>query len=151
MRDSQVRRWIACVLEFRCRHRVILQPNRWTELFFLDEAAALAAGHRPCAECRHADYARFRAAWQVAHGYVACRLFKNISYGHAGLTNSAAAQELFDGELLYSPDTYDLFVQGHALLLARAQFERHSHALRTIVRERHTYVNRINAIMAALP
>ena len=57
-RTHQTRRWIACALEFRGRHREILQPNRWTELFFLDEATALAAGHRPCAECRRADYRR---------------------------------------------------------------------------------------------
>ena len=68
VRDSQVKRWIACRLEFRGRHRKLLQPGRWTELFFLDEAAALAVGHRPCAECRHADYVLFRDAWQAAHG-----------------------------------------------------------------------------------
>jgi hypothetical protein len=68
VRDSQVKRWIACRLEFRGRHRWVMPPNRWTALFFLDEAAALAAGHRPCGECRHADYARFKAAWQLAHG-----------------------------------------------------------------------------------
>jgi hypothetical protein len=58
-----VRRWIACRLEFRGRHREVMPPGRWTALFFLDEAAAFAAGHRPCAECRHADYQRFRSAW----------------------------------------------------------------------------------------
>jgi hypothetical protein len=66
VRDSQVRRWIACRLEFRGRHREIMSPGAWTELFFLDEATALAAGHRPCAECRHADYRRFQTAWQYA-------------------------------------------------------------------------------------
>jgi hypothetical protein len=64
VRDSQVRRWIACRLEFRGRHRQVLTPGSWTELFFLDEAAALAAGHRPCAECRHADYVAFQSAWR---------------------------------------------------------------------------------------
>jgi hypothetical protein len=68
VRDSQLRRWIACRLEFRGRQRELLQPNRWTELFFLDEAAALAVGHRPCAECRHADYVRFKDVWHRAHG-----------------------------------------------------------------------------------
>jgi hypothetical protein len=67
VRDSQVRRWIACRLEFRGRHRGIMSPGSWTELFFLDEATALAAGHRPCAECRHADYRRFQTAWQQAN------------------------------------------------------------------------------------
>ncbi len=56
------RRWIACRLQFRGRRRAPLQqPGRYTELFFLDEATAFAAGHRPCAECRREDYDRFVA------------------------------------------------------------------------------------------
>lgn len=62
-REWQVRRWIACRLEFKGRRRAVRQPRRWTELFFLDEATALAAGHRPCAECRREDYRRWQAAW----------------------------------------------------------------------------------------
>jgi len=62
------RRWIACRLEFRGRRRrPLLQPGRYTELFFLDEATALAAGHRPCAECRRADYDRLALLWQALH------------------------------------------------------------------------------------
>ncbi len=61
------RRWIACRLEFRGRRRELLQPGRYTELFFLDEATALAAGHRPCAECRRGDFERFMAAWRERH------------------------------------------------------------------------------------
>jgi hypothetical protein len=68
VRRHQVRRWLVCVLEFRGRHRQIMQPRRYTELFFLDEAVALAAGHRPCAECRNADYQSFRTAWAAAAG-----------------------------------------------------------------------------------
>ena len=68
VRDWQVRRWIACVLEFRGRYRPVMQPRRYTELFFLDEATAFAAGHRPCRECRYADYQRFRALWETVHG-----------------------------------------------------------------------------------
>jgi hypothetical protein len=64
VRDWQLRRWIACRLEFRGRHRQVMTPRTWTELFFLDEAAALADGHRPCAECRHADYRAFQTAWR---------------------------------------------------------------------------------------
>jgi len=63
VRPYKSRRWIACVLEFKNRHRVVMTPNRYTELFFLDEVVALAAGHRPCAECRRPDYNAFRAAW----------------------------------------------------------------------------------------
>jgi hypothetical protein len=68
VRSWQVRRWIACRTVFRGRHRQLLQPHSWTELFFLDEATAFAAGHRPCAECRYADYQRFKTAWEVAVG-----------------------------------------------------------------------------------
>jgi hypothetical protein len=68
VRSWQVRRWIACRLEFRGRYRAVMQPRRYTELFFLDEAAAFAAGHRPCRECRYADYQRFRSLWESMHG-----------------------------------------------------------------------------------
>ena len=61
-RRFAVKRWIACRLEFRGRRRSPLQqPGRYTELFFLDEVTALAAGHRPCAECRREDYDRLVA------------------------------------------------------------------------------------------
>jgi hypothetical protein len=67
VRPWQVRRWIACTLSFRGRQRYVMPPGRWTALFFLDEATALAAGHRPCAECRWADYRRFQDAFLAAH------------------------------------------------------------------------------------
>lgn len=56
-------RWICCLLDFRGRRRVPMSPGLYTELFFLDEATALAAGHRPCFECRRADAERFRSLW----------------------------------------------------------------------------------------
>jgi hypothetical protein len=62
------RRWIACRLRFRGWHRhPLLQPGRFTELFFLDDATAMAAGHRPCALCRRADYDRLAATWRALH------------------------------------------------------------------------------------
>jgi hypothetical protein len=62
------RRWIACRLEFRGWHRSpLMQPGRFTELFFLDDATALAAGHRPCALCRRADYDRLTSMWSEIH------------------------------------------------------------------------------------
>src|SRR5215472_6923798 len=54
VRSWQVRRWIACRTAFRGRRRQVMQAHSYTELFFLDEATAFSAGHRPCAECRHA-------------------------------------------------------------------------------------------------
>ena len=63
-RHHNGKRWIACRLEFRGWQRpALLMPGRFTELFFLDEATALAAGHRPCALCRRADYEHLRASW----------------------------------------------------------------------------------------
>lgn len=67
-RRYAVRRWIACRLEFRGWHREpLMQPGRFTELFFLDEATAFAAGHRPCALCRREDYVRFVEIWRDLH------------------------------------------------------------------------------------
>ena len=60
-RPARGRNWIICALEFHGRHRVQWQPGRLTELYFLDEATALAAGHRPCAECRYRDHRTFTA------------------------------------------------------------------------------------------
>ena len=62
------RRWIACRLEFRGWTRApLLQPGRFTELFFLDEVTAFAAGHRPCALCRNEDYQKFVTLWHKLH------------------------------------------------------------------------------------
>jgi hypothetical protein len=67
-RSFATKRWIACRLEFRGRRRPrLMAPGRYTELFFLDEATALAAGHRPCAECRRSDYIRFTDLWSAMH------------------------------------------------------------------------------------
>lgn len=67
IRTHQVARWIICVLDFRGRKRTLMQPGHYTELFFLDEATALAAGHRPCAECQRARYDLFRDFWAKTH------------------------------------------------------------------------------------
>jgi hypothetical protein len=62
------KRWIGCRLRFRDRRRrPLLQPGRYTELFFLDDVTAFAAGHRPCAECRREDYGRFVELWRDLH------------------------------------------------------------------------------------
>jgi hypothetical protein len=67
-RHHNGRRWIACRLEFRgWLRRPLLQPGRFTELFFLDDATAMAAGHRACALCRRADYERLTETWRRLH------------------------------------------------------------------------------------
>ena len=61
------RQWICCVLDFNERQRDVW-GRYYTELFFLDEPTALAAGHRPCFECRRKEAQAFAAKWQEAHG-----------------------------------------------------------------------------------
>ncbi|MEJ0068057.1 MAG: hypothetical protein WDO24_04250 [Pseudomonadota bacterium] len=63
VRPWRSRAWLICRLAFKGRRRSLLMPGRYTELFFLDEATAFAAGHRPCGECRWHDYQRFRHCW----------------------------------------------------------------------------------------
>jgi hypothetical protein len=67
-RRNPTKRWIACRLEWGGRRRQpLMAPGKFTELFFLDEATALAAGHRPCGECRHADYEHLKTVWAELH------------------------------------------------------------------------------------
>ncbi len=67
VRNHAVKYWITCALEYKNFQRKVMTPNRWTELFFLDEATAFAAGHRPCGFCRHPDFKRFKNLWLVAN------------------------------------------------------------------------------------
>ncbi|MCP1843466.1 hypothetical protein ACVIHI_003616 [Bradyrhizobium sp. USDA 4524] len=60
--------WLTCVCEFRGRRRKVMSRQSWTELFFLDEATAFAAGHRPCFYCRRDDAKRFRSCWEQGNG-----------------------------------------------------------------------------------
>jgi hypothetical protein len=66
-RQFQGQRWIICLLDFRGRKRSIMTPGSYTQLFFLDEATALAAGHRPCAECQRERFNHFREIWSKAN------------------------------------------------------------------------------------
>ena len=68
IKNHAVKYWITCVLDYKDARRSVMSPNRWTELFFLDEATAFAAGHRPCGFCRHADFKRFKELWLKANG-----------------------------------------------------------------------------------
>jgi hypothetical protein len=67
VRPYQLKRWIICQLHFKGRHRAVMTPGQYTELFFLDEATALAAGHRPCAECSRPRFEAFRSTWALAN------------------------------------------------------------------------------------
>lgn len=63
IRNFKHKAWITCTLTFKERKRTVMTPGRWTELFFLDEATAFAAGHRPCFECRKQDAKKFKSCW----------------------------------------------------------------------------------------
>ena len=97
------KRWIACRLEFKGWHRSpLLQPGRFTELFFLDEATALAAGHRACALCRRADYNRLVAIWRELHpGQVGADAIDAQLHGERGARSQrhhdASVDDLPDG------------------------------------------------------
>ncbi len=96
-------RWITCVLSFKDRRREVLAPNRYTELFFLDEATSLAAGHRPCAECRRARYEEFRAAW--ARGRLPLRKAEEIDRAlHAERLEVGGGKRTYRAALSSLPD-----------------------------------------------
>lgn len=80
--------WITCQLQFKGRHRSVMSPGRWTELFFLDEATAFAAGHRPCFECRREDAKRFKECW----------IKGNPQYGFTASTSITDFDEVIHGE-----------------------------------------------------
>lgn len=63
LRPFKLKAWLTCRLEFKKRKRQVMAPNRYTELFFLDEATSFAAGHRPCCECRRDDFDKFKSLW----------------------------------------------------------------------------------------
>jgi hypothetical protein len=123
--------WICCRLAFKGRQREIMAPGRYTELFFLDEATALAAGHRPCRECRREDFLRFQAAWRrtlpdadacapsidrrLHHARVDPRTRRQIRY-------AAPLDGLPDGTFVLLPDdpSTALLVVGDRLLPWRA-------------------------------
>ncbi len=67
VRPFKLKAWLICLLEFKGRHREVMTPDRYTELFFFDEATAFSAGHRPCAECRRKAFNRFKQCWIAAN------------------------------------------------------------------------------------
>jgi hypothetical protein len=114
VRSYKSRRWITCVLEFRGRHRVVMAERRYTELFFLDEAVAFAAGHRPCAECRRGRFNAFKEAWRGA------MKLKSAPYADdMDLELHAARKVTYEARLGALPDGCFVEVAGLAYLVWR--------------------------------
>jgi hypothetical protein len=87
--------WIICNCEFKDRHRDVWAARSWTELFFLDEATALAAGHRPCFECRRRAAEAFSEAWAVGNGTTRPRAKEMDAVLHAERTGPKSAKRQY--------------------------------------------------------
>ncbi len=119
------KRWISCRLEFRGWQRgALLRPGRFTELFFLDEVTAFAAGHRPCALCRRADYDRFREIWVELHpGQVTADQIDAQLHGER-LTAGARAQLHHEAPYDELPDGAFVLEDGAPVLVLGARLQR---------------------------
>jgi hypothetical protein len=129
--------WLTCVLEFRGRRRKVMARRSWTELFFLDEATAFAAGHRPCFFCRRDDANRFRAAWESGNGVEDVLAPEMDAVLHRERFASSKKlhplpmkiEELPDGTMVQDGDDSFLIVQGRAHLWSPAGYTKIDRAL----------------------
>jgi hypothetical protein len=133
--------WIICLTRFRDWKFPLARPRRWTPLFFLDEAVALAAGHRPCATCRGAEYAAYRdavtravgspvplLAWQLNDRLHAerHRPGRGLDRARDRILWTAKYAELPDGTIVAASDGGAQLIAGDRLL--RFSFEGWGHA-----------------------
>jgi hypothetical protein len=123
--------WLTCLCEFGNRRREVMARRSWTELFFLDEATAFAAGHRPCFFCRRDDANRFRAAWQQGNGVtevlatgIDAVLHRERLSGRSKRLHPlpVRAEKLPDGAMLQAGKDSFLMLQGRALLWSPAGY-----------------------------
>ncbi len=131
--------WITCTCEFRGRWRDVMGTRSWTELFFLDEATAFAAGHRPCFYCRRADANRFRAAWERGNAVRDVRATEIDTVLHRERLDGrvkrlhalpAAIDALPDGAMVQAGEESYLVARGRALLWSWDGYREISDALR---------------------
>ncbi|MFL6790981.1 MAG: hypothetical protein ACJ8EE_07410 [Bradyrhizobium sp.] len=130
--------WLVCLCEFRGRRREVMGGRSWTELFFLDEATALAAGHRPCFYCRRDDANRFRAAWQQGNRVANVRARdldamlhrERLAGGKKRLHPLLVPLEkLPDGAMVQLGDESYLIVRGNTLLWSPAGYRKAESAI----------------------
>jgi hypothetical protein len=113
--------WVTCKLEFKGRKRAVFGPRSYSELFFLDEATAFSAGHRPCGECRREKYQTFKAAWCTANQDLLQT--QNPPIGHLDKQLHAERAVRGGGKVTHSemirnlPDGVFLMFEGKAVLL----------------------------------
>jgi hypothetical protein len=125
--------WITCLCEFRGWRRPVMGRRSWTELFFLDEATAFAAGHRPCFFCRRDDANRFRAAWEKGNGVTDIRAREmdavlhreRLEHGRKRLHPlPMPVEQLPDGAMVQRGEDSFLVLQGRALLWSMAGYRK---------------------------
>jgi hypothetical protein len=130
--------WITCVCEFRGWRRKVMGGRSWTELFFLDEATAFAAGHRPCFFCRREDANRFRAAWQDGNRVadILARDLDKVLHGERLERGKKRLhplpmplRELPDGAMVQAGAESFLVLRGRALLWSMAGYREADRAL----------------------
>ena len=130
--------WITCVCEFRGWRRKVMATRSWTELFFLDEATAFAAGHRPCFFCRRDDANRFRAAWEEGNGVKDIRAKEIDAVLHGERLERGkkrlhplpvSVKQLPDGAMVQRGEESFLIVQGSALQWSMAGYKEASGSL----------------------
>ena len=123
--------WIICLCEFRGVRRKVMGGRSWTELFFIDEATALAAGHRPCFYCRRQAAEAFRAAWAKGNGGTAPRASEMDAVLHEERLDgrrkkrhllTAAARSLPQGAMIAAEDRAYLIAGGRVLLWSPAGY-----------------------------
>ncbi len=123
-RPFRLKAWLICVLEFKDRRRTVMSPGLYTELFFLDEATALAAGHRPCAECRRADYLRFKAAAEAGRGAVFPRAADMDAVLHADRIDPAGGKRTWRAPVADLPDGVFIVSDGEPWLKRAGRLHR---------------------------
>jgi hypothetical protein len=120
--------WIICKLEYKGRKRRVMTPNRWTELFFLDEATALSAGHRPCFECRRQDALYFKECWikgNPAHHFTAATSIRHIDgMIHGERISSERKKILHQRELCDIPEGTFVLLNTNAWLFLNGKLRR---------------------------
>jgi len=122
------RAWIVCLCEFRGVRRDVMARRSWTELFFLDEATALAAGHRPCFYCRRADARAFRDAWAAGNGMAPpplARAMDAVLHGER-LDGQEKRLHALPGPIAALPDGAMLAAGGEAFLVTGGRTRRWS-------------------------
>jgi len=145
--------WITCRLAWKGRQRTIMTPGSYTELFFLDEATAFAAGHRPCAECRRERFREFKLYWRAANAEMSASLEPSVSVIdnilHVERTLRGGGKVTYEAELGTLPDGTMIEIDGTAYLIWAKRLLQWSFAGYTQGNESYTLQRSVRALTPA--